>query len=218
MNRSVSWQYLQRPISTLDSPTRLVGRPLIPFAIFPFERIVLEDVWFRVDDFLLLEAGEEPRERLPFVGDEFRDCETGDDGREDGLEEGRERESYSVANVAGCERLRLGVVGLERMLGDRLIGARRVEERLPLFCARLLVDVFRFMDEPERLPNLKFGFEVDRWSGLRLPARLDPRLDRRECVRPLPLELLPLIFDSLSCLSCLARRFAISWNSVGKWL
>ena len=109
-----------------------------------------------------MEAGEEPRERLPFVGDAFRDCETGDDGREDGLEEGRERESYSVANVAGCERLRLGVVGLERMLGDRLIGARRVEERLPLFCVRLVVDVFRFMDEPERLPNLKFGFDVDR--------------------------------------------------------
>ena len=204
--------YLHRPISTLDSPIKLVDRAPVPLDIFPFDRLVFGDVRLRVDPFRLLEAGDEPRECLPFVGDALRDRETGDEdrelGRDEGLDEGRDRESYKVAKVAGCERLKLGVVGLERILGDLLMGGRRGEDLL--LCARLVLEVLRLKDEPESLPNRKFGLEVDRLSGLTLPARLDPWLDRLESVRLRPLELLPLILEFRSCLSCLARRFAIS--------
>ena len=83
----------------------MVDRPPIPFDIFALDRFVFGDFRLKVDDFRLLETGDEPRERLPFVGDGLRECETGDEdrefGRDDGLEEGRDRESYSVAKVAG---------------------------------------------------------------------------------------------------------------------
>ena len=164
---------LPRPISTLVSPVTLVDRPPIPFCILVFDRLELGDVRFSVDDFRLLGAGDV---RLPFVGDELRD-RTGDEGREfgleDGLEDGRDRESYGVTKVAGCDRLRLGVVGLERMLGDLFIEGRLVAlfgELSP----RLVVEEWRLKDDPESLPNRKFGFEFDRRSGLTLPARLDP--------------------------------------------
>lgn len=32
--------YLQRPISTLDNPTKRVDRPPVPFTIFVFDRLV----------------------------------------------------------------------------------------------------------------------------------------------------------------------------------
>ena len=64
-------------------------------------------------------------------------------------------------------------MGLERILGVLLIGARRGEEFLLCLCARLVVEVFKLKDEPERLPNRNCGLEVDRLSGLTLPARLD---------------------------------------------
>lgn len=149
---------------------------------------------------------------LPFVGDALRD-RTGDEGREfgreDGLEEGRDRESYGVTKVAGCDRLRLGVVGLERMLGVLFIEGRLVV-LLGELGPRLVVEVLRLKDDPDSLPNRKFGFEANRRSGLTLPARLDPWLDRRDRGRLRLLELLPLILEFRSCLSCLARRFAIS--------
>ncbi|KAJ7386829.1 hypothetical protein OS493_006859 [Desmophyllum pertusum] len=165
-----------QPISMLVSPM-LVDLPPIPFGIFVFDRLELGDVRFRVDDFREFGVGDEPRERLPFEGDVLRECETGDEGREfgreDGLEGGRDRESYGVTNVAGCERLRLGVVGLDRILGDLFIGGRR-EALFGELSPRLVVDVLRLKDEPESLPNRKFGLEFDRRSGLTLPARLEP--------------------------------------------
>lgn len=164
----------------LESPTKVVDRPPVPFDIFAFDRLAFVDARFRVGPFRfwLLDAGEEPRERLPFVGDALRERETGDEGREfgrdDGLEEGRDRESYSVAKVAGCERLKLGVVGLERMLGDLFVRCRRGEDLLLVPCSRFVFEVLRLNDEPDNLPNRKFGLEVDSLSGLTLPARLDP--------------------------------------------
>ena len=160
----------------LVSPVRVVGRPPIPFANLVFDRLELGDVRLNVGDFRWLGAGDEPVVRLPFVGDVLRD-RTGEDGREfgreDGLEEGRDRESYGVTWVAGCERLRLGVVGLERILGDLFIEGS-VEALLGELCLRLVVGVLRLTDELESLPNRKFGLELDRWSGLKLPAPLDP--------------------------------------------
>ena len=100
-------------------------------------------------------------------------------------------------------------MGLERMLGDLVIEAR-LETLLGELGPRLVVGELRLTDEPESLPNRKFGLEIDRRSGLRLPAPLDPLLDRRDRRRLRPLELLPLILEFRSCLSCLARRFAIS--------
>lgn len=205
-------QNVPRPISTLVSPFKVVGRPPIPFDSLVFDRLELEDVRLNVDDFRKLEAEEDPVVRLPFVGDVLRDG-TGEEerefGLEDGLEEGRDRESYGVTQVAGCERLRLGVVGLERILGDLFIEAR-LEALLGEFGPMLVVGELRLTDEPESLPNRKFGLEPDRRSGLRLPAPLDPWLDRRDRGRLRPFELLPLILEFRSCLSCLARRFAIS--------
>ena len=95
------------------------------------------------------------------------------------------------------------------MLGD-LFTTGRLEALFGELCPRLVVEVLRLNDEPERFPNLKFGLEVDLRSGLTLPARLEPRLDLRERGRPLPFELLPTILEFRSCLSCLARRLAIS--------
>lgn len=64
-----------------------------------FDRLELEDVRLNVDDFRKLGAEEDPVVRLPFVGDVLRDG-TGEEerefGLEDGLEEGRDRESYGV--------------------------------------------------------------------------------------------------------------------------
>ena len=121
-------------------------------------------------------AGDDPGVRLPFVGDALRD-RTGDEGRElgreEGLEEGRDLESYGVTKVAGCDRLRLGVDGLERMLGD-LFNEGRLTGLLGELGPRLVVEVFRLKDDPESLPNRKLGLEVDRRSGLTLPPRLDP--------------------------------------------
>lgn len=83
----------------LVSPVKVVGRPPIPFASLDLDRLELGDVRLNVDDFRLLGGGVEPVLRLPFVGDVLRD-RTGEDerefGREDGLEEGRDRESYGV--------------------------------------------------------------------------------------------------------------------------
>ena len=206
--------YSHRPISTLDSPTKPVGRPAIPFDSFTFDRLVFGDGRRAVDAFRPLEAGDEPWECLPFVGDVLRERETGDEGREfgrdDGLDEGLDRESYSVAKVAGCDRLRLGVVGLERILGDLLTGCRRGEDLLLELCPRLVLEELRLKEDPESLPNRKFGLEVDRLSGLALSARLEPLLDCLERVRLRPLRLLPLILEFRSCLSCLASRLAIS--------
>ena len=81
----------------LDSPVEFIHLPPIPFVILFFERLAFGEVRLSVDDFRLLGTGEDPRERLPFVGDAFLECETGEDGREfgreDGLDEGRDRES-----------------------------------------------------------------------------------------------------------------------------
>lgn len=160
----------------LVNPFKVVGRPPIPFDSFVFDRLELGDVRLNVDDFRYLGAGEDPVVRLPFVGDVLRD-RTGEEerefGREDGLEEGRDRESYGVTYVAGCERLRLGVVGLERILGDPLIEGR-LEVLLGELGPRLAVGESRLTDEPVSLPNRKFGLELDRRSGLRLPAPLEP--------------------------------------------
>lgn len=161
-----------------------------------------------------LETGDEASDRLPLVGDAFRERETGEQrlelGRDDGLEEGLERESYNVAKVAGCERLRLGVVGLERILGDLLIGALHGEDLLLVLYPRLALEVLTLKDDPESPPNRKFCLEVDRLSGLTLPAWLEPWLDSLDRVRLRPLELLALMFEFRRSLSCLVRRFAIS--------
>ena len=64
-------------------------------------------------------------------------------------------------------------MGLERILGDLFIEAR-LEALLGELVPRLVVGKLRFTDEPESLPKRKFGLELDRRSGLRLPAPLDP--------------------------------------------
>ena len=160
----------------LVSPVRLVDRPPNPFGILVFDRLELDDFRFCVDAFRLLGAGDDLCLRFPFVGDESRD-RTGDDGREfgreDGLEEGRDLESYGVTKVAGCDRLKLGVVGLERMLGDLFIEGRLVA-LLGELGPTLVFEVVRLKDEPESFPNLKLGLEIDRRSGLTLPPRLEP--------------------------------------------
>lgn len=79
---------------------KFIDLPPIPFAIFFFDRLAFGEVRLSVDDFRLVGTGDDPRERPPFVGDAFLDSETGEVGREfgreDGLEEGRDRESYGV--------------------------------------------------------------------------------------------------------------------------
>ena len=204
--------YSHKPISTLDRPIKPVNRPLVPFDIFDFDRLEFGDGRRAVDAPRSLETGDEARDRFTLVGDAFRERETGEErlelGRDDGLEEGLDRESYKVAKVAGCERLRLGVVGLERILGDLLIGALRGEDLLLVLYPRLALEVLRLKDDPESPPNRKL--EVDRLSGLTLPAWLEPWLDSLDRVRLRPLELLALIFEFRRSLSCLVRRFAIS--------
>lgn len=64
-------------------------------------------------------------------------------------------------------------MGLERILGDLFIEGR-VEALLGELGPRLVVGELRLKDEPESLPNRKFGLELDRRSGLRVPAPLDP--------------------------------------------
>ena len=85
--------------------------------------------------------------------------------------------------MAGCERLKLGARGLERIDGVLLAGL--FVFFVELADAILVADAERVFDA-ESFPN-------------------------RE--RP---EALPSVLRS--CLSCLARRRAISWNSVGRWL
>lgn len=115
-----------------------------------------------------------------------------------------------MAKVAGWERLRLGVLGLDLMLGDLLIGSRRGDGCVLFSYPIVVFEALRSRDNPENVPTRKFGLEFDRLSGLMLPARLDPWLDCRVRMRLRPLELLPLILEFRKCRSCLARRFAIS--------
>jgi len=112
-----------------------------------------------------------------------------------------------VAKVAGWERLRLGVLGLDLMLGDLFTGSRRGDGCVLFSYPIVVFEVLRSRDNPENVSNRKFGLELDRLSGLILPARLDPWLDCLVRMRLRPLE---LILEFRNCRSCLARRFAIS--------
>lgn len=64
-------------------------------------------------------------------------------------------------------------MGLERILGDLLTEAR-LEALLGELGPRPAVGELRLTDELVSLPNRKFGLELDRRSGLRLPAPLEP--------------------------------------------
>ena len=79
-----------------------------------------------------------------------------------------------MAKVAGWERLRLGVLGLDLMLGDLLTGSRRGDDCVLFSYPIVVFEVLRSRDNPENVSNRKFGLELDRLSGLMLPARLDP--------------------------------------------
>lgn len=128
-------------------------------------------------------------------------------GREQQGDPFRERHflSYSTDDVAGCLLWRVGVLGIDRILDDRLRQSWRggLVDRYVVFCSgRLGVGGrLRVLLRP--------------LVGLALDARLDPTVELlRLIVRPRVLCRLP----SFSWWSCRDSRRAISWNSWGRWL